>query len=168
MGTCGCSLMGAVWTYLFIMLIVHSLRALGYMLALGLWADHLSGWYHFIGLYVIINIVINYQCMKGLQRCESNKLKNQMNILCITFPLSLVALCLVLAWYPDDTQYIVLWTIAAIGSAYMAWLFREVYRWTFYFEKGGEYDADMVRAPIRVMNPQPNPLIQEVPQDGNL
>lgn len=153
--------MKAVWTYLILMITVHVLRALGYVLTMGLWAEHLSGWYHFVGLYVIVNIIINYQCIKGIQRCESSKIKNQVNILCITFPLSLVALCLVFAWHPDETNVLVLWTIVVVGSAYMAWLFREVYRWAFYFEKGGEYDAEMFRAPIRV-DGRPNERVARI------
>jgi len=169
-GECGCNLLGAVWTYLFLMLTVHCLRALGYLLALGLWVDHLSGWYHFMGLYTIVNIVINYQCIKGIQRCESNKLKNQVNILCVTFPLSMVALCLLIAWYPHDTEYIILWIVIVVGSAYLVWVFREVYRWTHWFENGGEYNADIYKAPDGANNAERNDieLSQRIPQDGNM
>jgi len=171
-GHCGWNLMGAVWTHLFIMLIAHSLWALCYLLALGLWSHAINGWQHFCGLYVIINIVINYGAMKGLQRCDSAKLRNQANILAVTFPLSFMAMVLegTLNHGSWHSHHVVMRAIVVVGSAYLAWLFREVYRWAFYFEHGGLFEADSFKAPLARTSQIQQPLARadRGPQDGNL
>lgn len=135
----------SLWTAAHIALLVILLLNITYIVDIvGFFSSGSIAWGVLLLLLVMVQLALSAMAMRALNCCDTRSLRGQYVMLCIVW---IPILNLGAAVVVQDLTAVV-FTECILGivlQLYCVLVFRRVYLWAKYFEKGGKYRVDMMR-----------------------